>query len=100
VLDRVHRRQSRRFQLLSGRAWRANGRVVYLEKLEPMHQRIALLTSVGQTMPAHSTALRKAILSTMPQPQQAWHLYHLVFEPKTEATITDRGDYLAELTVT
>jgi DNA-binding IclR family transcriptional regulator len=72
-------------------------RVVYIEKLEPAHQRVALVTAVGQTMPVHSTALGKAILAEMPAPARAAILDRIEFEPRTAATITTRAAFLAEL---
>lgn len=41
--------------------------VVYIEKIEPPVQHFRLVTAVGQTMPVHSTALGKAILSRLPE---------------------------------
>jgi DNA-binding IclR family transcriptional regulator len=64
-------------------------RVVYIEKLEPPHQRIGLVTSVGQSMSIHSTALGKTILGEMPETARDPILDRLAFEPKTKATITN-----------
>jgi DNA-binding IclR family transcriptional regulator len=75
-------------------------RVVYIEKLEPSHQRVALVTSVGQSMPIHSTALGKAILSELPPDARDAILDRITFEPKTSATITSRDRYVAELATT
>ena len=65
-------------------------RVVYIEKLEPSHQRVALVTSVGQSMPIHSTALGKAILGEMSTGNREAILNRIAFEPKTAATITSK----------
>jgi DNA-binding IclR family transcriptional regulator len=75
-------------------------RVVYIEKLEPSHQRVALVTSVGQSMPVHSTALGKAILSHMAEAAARTILDELNFEPKTPATITSRTQYVEALALT
>ena len=76
------------------------GRVVYIEKLEPSHQRVALVTAVGQSMPIHSTALGKAILSRMSESAVKAILDGLGFDAKTPATITSKARYLKELTTT
>ena len=75
-------------------------RVVYIEKLEPSHQRVALVTSVGQSMPIYSTALGKAILAEMPAAGRDAILDRITFTPKTNATITTRERFLDELSET
>ena len=72
-------------------------RVVYIEKLEPSHQKVALVTSVGQSMPIHSTALGKAILGEMSAGNREAILNRIAFEPKTAATITSKEQFLQEL---
>jgi DNA-binding IclR family transcriptional regulator len=74
-----------------------NDRVVYIEKFEPAHQRVALVTAVGQSMPVHSTALGKAILAEMPETARDAILARIDFAPRTASTITTRADYLVEL---
>lgn len=75
-------------------------RVVYIEKLEPSHQRVALITAVGQSMAIHSTALGKAMLSRMPQERVNTVLDGVTFDAKTPATITSRTRYIEELAAT
>ncbi len=72
-------------------------RVVYIEKLEPAHQRVALITSVGQSMPIHSTALGKAILAEMSEAARGAILDRITFDPRTPATIAERSDFIVEL---
>ncbi|RUV68578.1 IclR family transcriptional regulator [Mesorhizobium sp. M5C.F.Cr.IN.023.01.1.1] len=72
-------------------------RIVYIEKLEPTHQRVALITSVGQTMPVHSTALGKAILAEMTPAVMNAVLDRIRFDPRTKSTILTREAFLVEL---
>jgi DNA-binding IclR family transcriptional regulator len=72
-------------------------RVVYIEKLEPAHQRVALVTAVGQSMPVHSTALGKAILAELPPAARDAILDRVELTARTPETITTRPVLLAEL---
>ncbi|MFC0527901.1 IclR family transcriptional regulator [Phytohabitans kaempferiae] len=70
--------------------------VVYLAKRESVH-RLRLYSAIGRKLPAHATALGKALLSrgTDPEGQLRWPLPRL-----TARTITDRNALRAELAET
>jgi DNA-binding IclR family transcriptional regulator len=67
--------------------------VVYLAKRDSMH-RLRLYSAIGRRLPAHATALGKALLALSDDPcgQLRWPLPRL-----TTHTITDRDALLAEL---
>ena len=67
--------------------------VVYLAKRESVH-RLRLYSAIGRKLPAHATALGKALLARHPDPdgQLRWPLPRL-----TDRTITDRDALHAEL---
>ncbi|GAA4682269.1 IclR family transcriptional regulator [Phytohabitans rumicis] len=70
--------------------------VVYLAKRESVH-RLRLYSAIGRRLPAHATALGKALLALCEDPagQLRWPLPRL-----TTNTITDRDALLAELAQT
>lgn len=70
--------------------------VVYLAKRESVH-RLRLYSAIGRKLPAHATALGKALLARNPDPdgQLRWPLPRL-----TARTITDREALHAELELT
>lgn len=66
--------------------------VVYIEKIEPPVQHFRLVTAVGQTMPVHSTALGKAIMSRLPAAEVSRlmdRLELLSFTPNTVSSIPE-----------
>ena len=67
--------------------------VVYLAKRESVH-RLRLYSAIGRKLPAHATALGKALLAQSPDPdgQLRWPLPQL-----TARTVTDRDALFAEL---
>ena len=72
--------------------------VVYLETRESRHSH-HLVSRVGRTLPAHATALGKALLAELTE-TEITELLPAALPAYTEHTITDRGKLLAELTVT
>lgn len=62
-------------------------KVIYIDKLESQRS-IRLVSSVGQEMPLHSTALGKAILSSLPEAERKDLLRRISFERRTARTIT------------
>lgn len=62
-------------------------KIVYVEKLQPPTQSVQLITGVGQTMPVHSTALGKAILSRTEASRLDEIVGRLTFHKQTEKTI-------------
>jgi DNA-binding IclR family transcriptional regulator len=73
--------------------------VYYVDKLESENS-IRLVSAVGQTMPLHSTALGKAILSVMPQAEQDSICKRIKFVPQTDRTISDLPTFEAEILTT
>ncbi|HEY6102546.1 MAG TPA: IclR family transcriptional regulator [bacterium] len=75
------------------------GQVVYIDKTEaPGPMRMA--SAIGKIMPAHSTALGKAMLAHLPADRVVGILELLGMSRQTAHTITDRRKFLAELAVT
>jgi DNA-binding IclR family transcriptional regulator len=75
------------------------GDVLYLAKIEPQrHLRMA--SSVGLRYPAHSTALGKAILAALPEPEVEAILLHAKLSARTRTTITSMAALREELRVT
>jgi len=72
------------------------GQVVYIDKVEsPGPMRMA--SAIGKIMPAHSTALGKAMLAHLPAEEVNRILDTVGMPRRTPNTITDRGRFLAEL---
>ena len=71
-------------------------RVVYIDKLES-EQSIRMVSSVGQSMPLHTTALGKAILATMSPETMREVVAGLDLGPRTSSSITDPQKLLEEL---
>ena len=69
--------------------------VVYIEKVESRHA-VRMFSQIGRTMPAHSTAIGKAILAYLPDDELARVLPERL-EARTPATITDRQQLLEHL---
>jgi DNA-binding IclR family transcriptional regulator len=70
--------------------------VIYLDKLESTNS-IQLVSAIGQAMPLHSTALGKAILAAMSEPEREAKLPQMDFAPRTERTIRDTARFRDEL---
>lgn len=69
--------------------------IVYIEKVESP-QAVRMFSRVGDTMPAYSTGIGKAMLAFLPAGEVEAHLPE-VLEPRTEHTIVDRVALRAEL---
>lgn len=71
--------------------------VVYLDEIDSPHP-LRMNTYVGMRLPAHSTAVGKAILAFLPDGERqslvGWGL-----RARTSRTITDSGELLADLTL-
>jgi DNA-binding IclR family transcriptional regulator len=72
------------------------GFVVYLAKRESVHP-LRLFSAIGRRLPAHATALGKALLAQRP-PEQVDELLSWPLARLTTRTITDREALHAELT--
>ncbi|WP_210508991.1 IclR family transcriptional regulator [Naasia sp. SYSU D00057] len=70
-------------------------RVVYLLSRESQHQ-LRMVSRVGQSLPAHATALGKAALSTLPE-DEVRARFPLGLWPLTPHTITDLDRLLEDL---
>jgi IclR family KDG regulon transcriptional repressor len=70
--------------------------VVYIDKLECSNS-IRLISTIGQHMPILTTALGRAILAVLPEPERAEHVRQLVLAKRTARTIADRALLLQEL---
>jgi IclR family KDG regulon transcriptional repressor len=73
--------------------------VVYVDKLE-CDNPIALRSGVGQANPLHTTALGKAVLSTMPPGTVTELLNDTTFVARTARSIRSLEDLLVELAIT
>ena len=69
--------------------------VVYIEKLESSNS-IRLVSTVGQEMPILTTALGRAILSALPEPERAGRIGALPLSKRTPQTM-DKKQLLPEL---
>lgn len=69
--------------------------VVYIEKLESSNS-IRLVSTVGQEMPILTTALGRAILSALPEPERAVRIGALPLSKRTPQTM-DKKQLLPEL---
>jgi DNA-binding IclR family transcriptional regulator len=73
-------------------------RVVYLEKIVPHIQAVGLMRSrVGSTAPAHCTAVGKAMLACLPEPELARFFEQANFVGYTEHTLTKREELEEDL---
>ena len=73
-------------------------RVVYLEKIVPHVQAVGLMRSrVGSTAPAYATAVGKAMLACLSEPELARFFDQVRFVAYTHRTITDRKVLEADL---
>ncbi len=69
--------------------------VVYIEKVESKHA-VRMFSRIGNTMPAYSTGVGKAILAHLPLDELEEALPEEL-EARTSATITDRAELLRHL---
>ncbi|MTK02380.1 IclR family transcriptional regulator [Micromonospora sp. CP22] len=91
VLDELSRRFGEAVHL-----GRLDGdQVVYLAKRESVH-RLRLYSAIGRRLPAHATALGKALLAEHPE-QEVDHALPASLPRLTPHTITDRADLHAAL---
>lgn len=74
----------------------AGGRVLYTHKAAAP-QAFSMRSRVGNRMPAHSTAVGKAMLAQLPEEEVRSIVAARGLEARTPATITDVEDLLAEL---
>lgn len=75
---------------------RQGDRIVYVSKLESP-QPVQISSAVGQTMPLHTTALGKAILSSLPLAEREAIVDGLDLVARTPRSLTNRDDLLAEV---
>lgn len=71
-------------------------RVVYIAKLDSQLP-VQIASAIGQTMPMHTTALGKAILSAMPDDQRDALLEQLDLTPRTENSLRSVADLRADI---
>lgn len=95
-------------QPLMERLAAVTGETVTLAVLEGLRARIitrvslsasddTLQVEAGQTRPLHCTGLGKCLVAWSAQPDRKRLLEHLVLEPVTQNTITDRAQFASEL---
>lgn len=77
---------------------REQTRVVYIDKVEPEDQPIRMVSSVGETMPLHTTALGKAIMAQYPAETLAETLSSTSLASQTSRSVTDRTELETILT--
>lgn len=68
-----------------------NTEVLYLDKIESTRS-LQIQTAIGGTAPIHCTALGKAILSIIPDPQRIHLMSRISFDRKTKNTISSRRE--------
>jgi IclR family KDG regulon transcriptional repressor len=73
--------------------------VYYVDKLESENS-IRLVSDAGRTMPLHSTALGKAILSVLPESERDELCQKIKFVRQTDRTICDLEQFEVELRTT
>jgi DNA-binding IclR family transcriptional regulator len=71
-------------------------RVVHIDRLESTNP-IQLVCAVGQTLPLHSTALGKAMLSALPEVEREEKMARIDFAPRTERSIHDAAEFREEI---
>jgi len=74
----------------------SNGQVLYLDKKEAS-QALGLISRVGQTLPAHCTALGKVLLADLGEEERKRTAAGLGLKPYTKRTVTDYRRLKAEL---
>lgn len=74
--------------------------VVYIERLESTSLQPTIRAVVGGRLPAHTTAIGKAILAFLPAPQLHDLLGQIKFESYTRQTVRSRVDLEADLQTT
>lgn len=70
--------------------------VVYVERLEPQAT-VRVMSIIGQRMPIASTAMGKAFLSMLPDEERARRAAELELVRRTDRSITDHAEFLADL---
>jgi DNA-binding IclR family transcriptional regulator len=75
-----------------------NDRIVYIDKLESRRS-VRLVSSVGQEMPLHCTALGKAILAALPDMERKAIIHRLPLERRTPRSIISLPVLNRELTI-
>jgi DNA-binding IclR family transcriptional regulator len=71
--------------------------IVYLAQRQARHP-VRLISSIGQRLPAHATALGKALLATLPGRARTSLLAEQGMRPFTPATVTEPAEIEAEVT--
>jgi DNA-binding IclR family transcriptional regulator len=74
-----------------------NYEILYLNKLEPVHQTIRMSSKVGITRPLYSSAMGKAVLAELSTEQKQQYFKKVPLVPFTEHTITNSIKLGAEL---
>lgn len=74
------------------------GQVVYIDKVEP-NGPLRMASAIGKIMPAHSTALGKAMLAYLPEDKVTEILQTCGMPRRTPHTITDQPNFFEELAV-
>ena len=73
-----------------------NGAALYLDKVESSRG-LQMRARLGDTLPFHSTALGKAILSSLPDYKRDEIIKHLSLAPLTLRTLTDKKRLLQQI---
>ncbi|HLJ79755.1 MAG TPA: IclR family transcriptional regulator [Acidobacteriaceae bacterium] len=71
--------------------------IVYLDKVGPGGKRVCRNSRTGSSNPAHCTAMGKAMLAWMPQPQLNDVIDQIKFVPLTENSICSREELIQSL---
>jgi DNA-binding IclR family transcriptional regulator len=72
------------------------GTVVYIDKYDSRHP-VRMNSRIGAIAPPHCTAVGKVLLAGLPEPHRKAAISRLGFERYTPNTITDLGEFAAEL---
>jgi DNA-binding IclR family transcriptional regulator len=73
-----------------------NREVIHIDKIDSLEV-LRMDSALGDKAPAYCTGLGKAILAFLPDHELADYLEKLEFKPLAPNTITDRGEFQAEL---
>ncbi len=75
-----------------------NNEILHIDKINST-EILRMDQPIGDRGPAYATALGKAILAALPEPELQKYMAGVCFEPKTPKTISCRADLLKELEV-
>lgn len=73
------------------------GRVVYVDKIEPINRRVCVSSRTGTSNPVYCTSLGKAMLAYLPPEEVSEMIERVSFIPSTANTLTSREELMKAL---